>query len=139
MCKVQVNVNSRVDHAYRIYQYIFHSGKYHTGNATHYSNKFYPCSLLYAFNKLLINTVHALSYGSPSKIAIQRDRVNKKAPGKELFHDILVYCYSASATTSFTSGIILFIIPSMPAFNVIMEDGQPEQDPCSIRFTTPSS
>ncbi len=48
------------------------------------------------------------------------------------------YFYSASATTSFTSGIILFIIPSIPAFKVIMEDGQPLQLPCNIRFTVPS-
>ena len=46
--------------------------------------------------------------------------------------------YSASATTSFTSGIILFIIPSMPDFNVIIEEGHPLQLPCSIRFTVPS-
>jgi hypothetical protein len=37
--------------------------------------------------------------------------------------------YSASATTSFTSGIIRFIIPSIPAFSVIIDDGHPEQDP----------
>ena len=47
--------------------------------------------------------------------------------------------YSASATTSFTSGIMRFIMPSIPALSVIMEDGQPLQLPCSIRFTTPSS
>ena len=47
--------------------------------------------------------------------------------------------YSASATTSFTSGIMRFIIPSMPAFNVIIDEGQPLQLPCSIRFTFPSS
>src|SRR5205085_2045241 len=46
--------------------------------------------------------------------------------------------HSASATTSLTSGIILFIIPSIPAFKVIIEEGQPLQLPCSIRFTTPS-
>lgn len=51
---------------------------------------------------------------------------------------ILVKNYSASATTSFTSGIILFIIPSIPAFRVIIEEGQPEHEPISIRFTTPS-
>jgi hypothetical protein len=47
--------------------------------------------------------------------------------------------YSASATTSFTSGIILFIIPSIPAFKVIIEEGQPLQLPCNIKFTLPSS
>ena len=46
--------------------------------------------------------------------------------------------YSASATTSFTSGIIRFIIPSIPAFNVIIDEGQPEQEPCNIKFTVPS-
>ena len=46
--------------------------------------------------------------------------------------------YSASATTSFTSGIIRFIIPSIPAFRVIMDEGHPEQEPCSIRLTVPS-
>lgn len=46
--------------------------------------------------------------------------------------------YSASATTSFTSGIIRFIIPSIPAFKVIIDDGQPLHEPCNIRFTTPS-
>ncbi|SHF86567.1 hypothetical protein SAMN05444008_11342 [Cnuella takakiae] len=46
--------------------------------------------------------------------------------------------YSASATTSFTSGIIRFIMPSIPAFSVIMLEGQPEQEPWSIRLTIPS-
>src|SRR6188768_3453482 len=50
----------------------------------------------------------------------------------------LSWNYSASATTSFTSGIIRFIIPSIPAFNVIMLEGHPLQLPCNIRFTTPS-
>lgn len=40
-----------------------------------------------------------------------------------------IYFYPASATTSFTSGIILFIIPSTPTFKVIIEEGQPEQLP----------
>src|SRR6266498_5200469 len=47
--------------------------------------------------------------------------------------------YSDSATTSFTSGIIRFIIPSIPAFKVIIDEGQPLQLPCNIRFTVPSS
>ena len=55
---------------------------------------------------------------------------------EELRYDLVHY--SASATTSLTSGIIRFIMPSMPAFRVIMEEGQPEQDPCNIRLTTPS-
>lgn len=46
--------------------------------------------------------------------------------------------YSASAMTSFTSGIMRFIMPSMPLFSVIIDEGQPEQEPCIIRFTTPS-
>ena len=46
--------------------------------------------------------------------------------------------YSASATTSFTSGIIRFIMPSIPAFKVIIDEGHPLQLPWSIRFTTPS-
>ena len=59
----------------------------------------------------------------------------------ELMVDVLniILIYSASATTSLTSGIIRFIIPSIPAFSVIIEEGQPEQEPCSIRLTTPSS
>ena len=56
--------------------------------------------------------------------------------GLKLRYDLLHY--SASATTSLTSGIIRFIMPSIPAFNVIIEDGQPEQEPWSMRFTTPS-
>ena len=54
--------------------------------------------------------------------------------------NLLIYLsYSASATTSFTSGIILFIMPSIPAFNVIIDEGHPLQLPCNIRLTTPSS
>ncbi len=45
----------------------------------------------------------------------------------ELRYDLLHY--SASATTSLTSGIMRFIMPSIPAFRVIMEDGHPEQEP----------
>jgi hypothetical protein len=45
---------------------------------------------------------------------------------------------SASETTSFTSGIIRFNKPSMPAFKVIVEDGQPLQEPLSWTVTTPS-
>jgi hypothetical protein len=37
--------------------------------------------------------------------------------------------YSASATTSSTSGIMRFIICSMPDFRVIMEEGHPLQLP----------
>ena len=55
---------------------------------------------------------------------------------QELRYDLMHY--SASATTSLTSGIIRFIMPSIPALRVIIEDGQPEQEPCSIRLTTPS-
>ena len=55
---------------------------------------------------------------------------------QKLRYDLLHY--SASATTSLTSGIMRFIMPSIPAFRVIMEEGQPEQEPCSIRLTTPS-
>ncbi len=55
---------------------------------------------------------------------------------KELRYDLLHY--SASATTSRTSGIMRFIMPSIPAFRVIMEEGHPEQEPCNIRLTTPS-
>lgn len=47
--------------------------------------------------------------------------------------------YSASATTSFTSGIIRFIIPSMPAFNVMVEEGHPLQLPCMAKLTVPFS
>src|ERR1700742_2094019 len=67
---------------------------------------------------------------------------NKLKPGgmmdvvEELRYELLHY--SASATTSLTSGIMRFIMPSIPAFSVIMEEGQPEQDPCSMRFRTPS-
>ena len=46
-----------------------------------------------------------------------------------------LFLYSDSATTSFTSGIIRFIMPSIPAFKVIIEDGQPLQLPCIIKFT----
>jgi len=44
----------------------------------------------------------------------------------------------ASATTSVTSGTIRFNNPSMPAFKVIMEEGQPLQEPWSINSTFPS-
>ena len=54
-------------------------------------------------------------------------------------YKIYKMAYLDSATTSLTSGIILFIIPSIPAFKVIIEDGQPLQLPCIIRFTVPSS
>jgi hypothetical protein len=33
--------------------------------------------------------------------------------------------YSSTASTLFTSGTILFNKPSIPAFNVILEEGQP--------------
>lgn len=46
--------------------------------------------------------------------------------------------YSASATTSFTSGIMRFIMPSIPALRVTMLLGQPLQLPCIIRFTVPA-
>lgn len=39
------------------------------------------------------------------------------------------FVYPTSATTSFTSGIMRFIIPSIPAFKVIIDEGQPEQLP----------
>jgi hypothetical protein len=58
-------------------------------------------------------------------------------PERFLFF-ITIKNHSASATTSFTSGIILFIMPSMPALSVIMLEGQPLQLPYSIRFTMPS-
>lgn len=45
--------------------------------------------------------------------------------------------YSASAITSRTSGIMRFIMPSIPAFRVIIEEGQPEQEPWSIRVSLP--
>lgn len=64
---------------------------------------------------------------------------SKKAPCAGAFRMVMVNGYSASATTSFTSGIIRFIMPSMPALSVIMLEGQPEQLPCSIKFTTPLS
>jgi hypothetical protein len=47
--------------------------------------------------------------------------------------------YSDSATTSFTSGIILFIMPSIPALRVIIEEGHPLQLPCMERLTVPAS
>ncbi len=46
--------------------------------------------------------------------------------------------YIASATTSSTSGTMRFSNPSIPAFKVIMEEGQPLQEPCSISVTFPS-
>ena len=55
-----------------------------------------------------------------------------------LFYLYKKFSYSASATTSFTSGIILFIMPSIPAFKVIILLGQPLQLPCKARFTMPS-
>ena len=59
--------------------------------------------------------------------------------GEKIFYGVYGSNYSASATTSFTSGIIRFIIPSIPALRVIMLEGQPLQLPCIIRFTLPSS
>ncbi len=53
--------------------------------------------------------------------------------------NIISWNYSASATTSFTSGIIRFIIPSMPLFSVIIDEGQPEHEPCSMSVTVPLS
>lgn len=56
--------------------------------------------------------------------------------GRDLFPGGRIL-YSASATTSWTSGIMRFIMPSIPAFKVIIEEGHPEQEPCIIRVTTP--
>ena len=50
-----------------------------------------------------------------------------------------VAAHSDSAITSFTSGIILFIMPSIPAFRVIIEEGQPLQLPCMAKLTVPAS
>src|SRR5690606_1622388 len=72
-------------------------------------------------------------------------RVAKKSPTKKgkiiqssLFSFLFLY-YSASATTSSTSGTILFSKPSIPAFKVMVDDGQPLHDPRSSTVTTPSS
>ncbi len=46
---------------------------------------------------------------------------------------------SSSATTSFTSGIRRFIIPSIPALSVMVLLGHPEQEPWSMSVTTPFS
>ncbi len=67
----------------------------------------------------------------------RRMQAIKKAAVR-LPHSLIANYYSLSATTSFTSGIIRFIMPSMPLFKVIIDEGQPEQEPCIIRFTTPS-
>ena len=47
--------------------------------------------------------------------------------------------YTPSATTSFTSGTRRVRRFSIPAFRVMVEDGQPEQEPCNNTFTVPSS
>lgn len=67
-------------------------------------------------------------------------KIKKRCQGllTTLTNVFILMNYSASATTSFTSGIMRFIIPSIPAFNVIMEEGHPLQLPCIIKFTTPS-
>ena len=57
-------------------------------------------------------------------------RHKKKDTGNPVsFFYAFCFDYSASATTSLTSGIILFIIPSIPAFKVTIEEGQPLQLP----------
>jgi hypothetical protein len=58
---------------------------------------------------------------------------------KALLNSIMdALAYSASATTSFTSGIMRFIMPSIPALSVTMLEGQPLQEPCNIKLTIPS-
>ncbi len=104
MHDIQRNEHACTDHADRINQNIFFTGKNHTGDTGNNSDKFKPGGLMDVAEKLRYDLVH----------------------------------YSASATTSLTSGIILFIMPSIPAFRVIMDEGHPEQDPCNIRLTTPS-
>src|SRR5690606_26857138 len=47
--------------------------------------------------------------------------------------------YKASATTSSTSGIIRLSRPSIPAFNVMVEEGHPLHEPRSSTVTTPFS
>jgi hypothetical protein len=69
--------------------------------------------------------------------------VNKKKDSAKLitesFFIVLNSCdYMASATTSVTSGTMRFNKPSIPAFNVIVEDGQPLQEPFSSTVTIPS-
>ncbi len=133
------NINDGINKSDRINQNIFEPRKPNACNACDYGNKFKPGCLLEFINKLLKNFVRAqmmwLNFKNSSSYLI-----NKKAPDNGAFfiYNIENF-YSASATTSVTSGIILFIIPSMPAFNVIIEDGQPLQLPCNIRFTFPSS
>lgn len=93
----------------RVYEDVFIPVKPNAYNAEYNGDKFVPPGFLKATDKLMVDILN------------------------------MIKIYSASATTSLTSGIILFIIPSIPAFNVIIEEGQPEQEPCSIRLTTPSS
>ena len=47
--------------------------------------------------------------------------------------------YPISDTTSVTSGTILLSIPSIPAFSVTVEEGQPLHEPCRITVTIPLS
>jgi hypothetical protein len=51
----------------------------------------------------------------------------------------IIFTYIPSASTDVTSGIMDFNKFSIPDLSVIIEDGQPLQDPCSNTFTTPSS
>lgn len=104
MSEVKPDENTGADHAHRINQYIFLTGKNNACDTSYNRNKLKPGGLMDVGVELRYDLVH----------------------------------YSASATTSLTSGIMRFIMPSIPAFRVIMDEGQPEQEPCNIRFTTPS-
>ena len=58
---------------------------------------------------------------------------------KRAFFYKICFVYNASDTTSFTSGTILCNKLWIPDFKVIVDDGQPLQEPLSSTVTIPSS
>ncbi len=89
-------------------------------------------------NRTISAVLKTYGRGHPSRNNIVSNPINTHL--EQLFaFAFYPLLYSASATTSFTSGIIRFIIPSMPVFRVIIEEGQPLHEPCSISFTVPLS
>ena len=54
------------------------------------------------------------------------------------FYEMLFITYKATDSTSLTSGNILQSNPSIPCFNVTVDEGHPEQAPLKATLTIPS-
>src|SRR5690606_20340127 len=96
------------------------------------------CLYLHSFLKYNVSVILAIKLMIFMRVSIKSATKKGKIIQSSLFSFLFLY-YSASATTSSTSGTILFSKPSIPAFKVMVDDGQPLHDPRSSTVTTPSS